>query len=404
MKKILAFSLTYYPTFVSGAEIAIKEITDRISPSDISFHLITARFDTSLPKTEAIGNVTVHRVGFGKKGMGAADSYSLRWYITKILFVPFAALQGMQLHLTHRFDGTWAMMSYMLFPIVLMRLCGVRIPYALTLQEGDTFEQTFRSAHILPFLPLLKIGFRKATVIQSISNFLSEWPLRFGSVSPRVVIPNGVNVELFSKQISDEEIARTREHIGKREGETWLIHTGRFAHKNALDDVVRALPHLPANVHTFFIGEGPEKENLMSLAQKLSVAERVHFHPYVPIEELPMYLQACDVFIRPSRSEGMGNSFIEAMATGVPVIATQEGGIADFLFDAKKNPEKQATGFAVARDNPSDISGAVQYILANPDEVRKTVDHAREVVRVNYDWDNLALEMQEKIFTRLFVN
>ena len=52
VKKILIFSLAYYPNFVGGAEVAIKEITDRLSPEEFEFHLVTLRFDSSLPKTE----------------------------------------------------------------------------------------------------------------------------------------------------------------------------------------------------------------------------------------------------------------------------------------------------------------------------------------------------------------
>ena len=55
-KRVLIFSLAYFPKHVGGAEVAIKEITDRISPQDIEFHMITLRFDSTLPKVEKIGN------------------------------------------------------------------------------------------------------------------------------------------------------------------------------------------------------------------------------------------------------------------------------------------------------------------------------------------------------------
>ena len=62
--KILIFSTAYYPKFVGGAEVAVKEITDRLSPNEYEFHLITLRLDKHLPKEEKIGNVFVYRVGF----------------------------------------------------------------------------------------------------------------------------------------------------------------------------------------------------------------------------------------------------------------------------------------------------------------------------------------------------
>ncbi|MDZ4226112.1 MAG: hypothetical protein U1C66_01320, partial [Patescibacteria group bacterium] len=98
MKKILIFSLAYYPRHVSGAEAAIKEITDRIS--DIEFHLITLRFEPADSKKEKIGNVLVYRVGGGS-------------YVGKIFFPLLAALKARSLHGMHHFDALWAMMTYM---------------------------------------------------------------------------------------------------------------------------------------------------------------------------------------------------------------------------------------------------------------------------------------------------
>jgi len=59
-KRILIFSLAYYPSFVSGAEAAIKEITDRIEPEDIEFHIVTLLFDKKAPRQEHLGNVYLH--------------------------------------------------------------------------------------------------------------------------------------------------------------------------------------------------------------------------------------------------------------------------------------------------------------------------------------------------------
>ena len=114
-KRILIFSLAYYPHYVSGAEAAIKEITDRVA-GDYEFHLITHLFDPKAARVETISAVTVHRVGFGSA------------YVSKILFVPLAALKARSLHKKHTFTGMWAMMTYMLMPLTLARFIGVKIP------------------------------------------------------------------------------------------------------------------------------------------------------------------------------------------------------------------------------------------------------------------------------------
>lgn len=122
---------------------------------------------------------------------------------------------------------------------------------------------------------------------------------------------------------------------------------------------------------------------------------------FIDHDQLPKYLSISDIFIRPSRSEGMGNSFIEAMAAGLPVIATQEGGIADFLFDEKRNPDQKTTGWAVDKDSSEQIARAVQNIIANPDKVVEVKKTAKALVIKKYDWDIIARDMQERVFARV---
>jgi glycosyltransferase involved in cell wall biosynthesis len=155
---------------------------------------------------------------------------------------------------------------------------------------------------------------------------------------------------------------------------------------------------LPFNIKFLSIGTGSDDIKLKSLAEELGVSSRVLFEAYKPQAELPAYLKACDIFIRPSRSEGMGNSFIEAFAAGLPVIATQEGGIADFLFDRKRNPQKAPTGFAVDVNAPEQIKDAVLAILSNPNETRTVIENAKQVALTGYDWSLIADSMRKKVF------
>lgn len=387
-KKILIFSLAYFPKHVGGAEIAIKEITDRIPPSDFEFHLITLRFEKDAPREEKIGAVTVHRVGGGSS------------YFSKIMYVPLAALKALSMNRIHKFDGLWAMMSYMLFPIMIMRSLGLRTPYALSLQEGDPFEHVFNRPHVAFLSPILKAGFRNASVIQAISTFLGTWAHTAGFRGSVEIIPNGADLTVLesSTQSSVDEV---KDMLGKKMGDVFLITTSRLVHKNAVDNVLKALPLLAENVHFLILGIGSDEEKLRHEAKRLGVEARVKFLGFIEQSEIPKYLKASDIFIRPSRSEGMGNSFIEAMAAGLPVIATQEGGIADFLFDEKKNPDKPITGFAVTKDSPQEISEAVKNIMSHPEKVRAVVRTSQAMVREKYDWDLIARTIQQRVFERL---
>ena len=387
MRKVLIFSLAYYP-HVGGAEVALKEITDRITDSE--FHIVTMRFSAAEAREEKIGNVSVHRIGNSSSRLN------------KYLFQFSAARKASALHRRYRFDGIWAMMAHSAgVPAALFKMFHPQVPYVLTLQEGDPPEYIERLAW--PVWPLFSRAFTSANAVVAESTFLGRWARRRGFMGPLEVIPNGMDAERFARTPSESELEAIRRHIGKKEGETWLIHTGRLVHKNALDIVIRALPLLPEHIHLFMIGDGPDKNALTKLAGALGVSARVHFHPYVPLEDIPNYLKACDIFIRPSRSEGMGNSFIEAMAAELPVVATQEGGIADFLFDAKRNPDKETTGWAVDKDSPEQIAEAVNDILAHPEQVAHVKAVAKKLVFGKYNWDLVAGAMRA-LFDRVLGN
>ena len=397
---MLIFSLAYFPNHVGGAEVAVKEITDRID--DIEFHLITLHFDSTLPHESREGNVQVHRIGFGAPHAEVAKTFTFRFYLSKIFFIPLAAMKAYKLHRAHAFDGAWAMMSYMQFPLALLRLLGMRIPYVLTIQEGDPFEHVFKRWHVALFRPLLTYGFKHATVITTISTFLAGWARTIGFKGPVEVVPNAVDTTRFSEEVSERSVDLIRDRLEKKMGEVFLITTSRLVHKNAVDDVIRALPRMPENVKFIVLGTGPDEEKLRMLAKKEGVTRRVVFVGHVSHEELPLYLHASDIFIRASRSEGMGNSFVEAMAAGVPVIATQEGGLSDFIFDEKRNPDKPITAWAVDKDSPEQIAGAVRAIMANPEKVRAVVATARALVVRAYDWSLIAQTMREKAFALLW--
>lgn len=390
MKKILIFSLAYYPSFVSGAEAAIKEITDRIDPSDIEFHIITLLFDRTAPREELIGRAQVHRVGFG----GA--------YLSKILFVPLAALKARSLNRQHHFNALWAMMTYMLLPVVLSRIVGIRAPHILTLQDGDPYEKVFKRWFIRPIAPLLDYGFRTAFIIQAISTYLAGWPLRRGYKGPIELIYNGANPRDLKESVLAEEIEETKRKFGKRPGDVWLVNTARLVYQKANDDTIRALSLLPENVKFIIVGSGPDEETLKSLAKEIGVSDRVIFAGQVDRSEVTKYRKSSDIFVGPSRSEGLGNAFLSAMASRLPVVATQEGGLADFLFDAKRNPGRLTTGWVVDKDNPKQIAEAVSDILKHPEKVKQVVETARAMVFERYDWDKIAKEMRDRVFGYVF--
>ncbi len=384
-KKILIFSLAYKP-FWGGAEIAIKEITDRIS--GIEFEMVTKKFDRSLPDEEIIGNINVYRINSPK------------------LFFPFiACFKAWRLNRKRKYDGTWAMMANRAgFAAMFFKLLHPEVSYFLTLQEGDPFEYPKQRAGVLWFFIgwLFKYIFRCADYIQAISNYLAGWARDMKATCPIEVVPNAVNTAHFSQEFSNEEIKEVQKKLGKKEGDVFIVTTSRLVEKNAIDDVIKAMKFLDKNIKFIIFGTGPDEELLKNLAKKEGVEDRVYFRGYIDHKDMPLYLKACDIFTRPSRSEGFGNSFIEAMTAEIPVVTTQEGGIADFLFDEKRNPDKPTTGWAVDKNSPNQIAEAIKDIVGRPEKTEKVLASAKKMAFEKYDWNIIAGDMQEKVFSRLF--
>ncbi len=387
-KKILIFSLAYYPHYVSGAEAAIKEITDRVEEDEYDFHLVTHLFERNATRKEKIGNVTVYRVGFGGGRL------------SKILFVPLAALKARELHKKLSFNSMWAMMTYMLMPLTLARLIGVKIPYVLTLQDGDSYKKVFERTFIKPFLPLIDKGFKEATVVQVISEYLGTWPVKRGYQGEVVMIRNGANPKNF-EQLPREELEEVKNRIGKKDTDVYLFIAARLEYQKGIDAIVRALALLPENIKFLIAGGGSEEAMLKNLAAEIGVQDRVTFLGSLDRDDVPKYRNTVvsDIFVHPSRSEGLGNSVLSAMAGRLPVIASQVGGLADFIFDERS--DKPATAWAVEPDDPEQIAAAVRDIMAHPEKVTERTQNARTMVEREYQWDQIAKDMKEKVFSSL---
>ncbi|MEK7628453.1 MAG: glycosyltransferase [Patescibacteria group bacterium] len=399
MKKVLIFSLAYFPKHVGGAEVAIKEITERMP--DIEFHMVTNRFDATLPKEEKIGNIIVHRIGIVTHNPSMADLKKWPLNFNKPLYQFLAAWKAIRLHRKYHFDAMWAMMAHSTgVPAAIFKMVHPEVGYVLNLQEGDPVD--YIEAKMRPVWPLFTRAFTMADIIQPLSTFLAKWARARNFSGPIEIIPNAVAAQHFMQAYSAEELSGARAKLGKTENDVFLVTTSRLVTKNAVDDVIQAIALLPERVHFVIYGTGPDEDMLRTLAKEKKVEHRIHFEGQIGHTEMPLLLKACDIFIRPSRSEGFGASFMEAMAAEMPVIATHEGGISDFLFDERRNPDKPTTGWAVDKDSPKQIADAVRDITARPEKVREVVKNAKDMVLAKYDWDIIARDMKKKVFDHLF--
>lgn len=380
-KRILIFSLSYYPNFVGGAEVAIKEITDRLG-DDFKFDMVTLRFDKTLPKVEKINNVTVYRVGMTSGSHVRPSSLNLIHKANKYLFPLFGFFKAHELQETKVYDVIWSMMaSYNSFAALFFKKMFPAVKFLLTLQEGDPISYIKRRA--LPVWYLFKKIFTKADAIQAISHYLSHFALHMGARCPVVVVPNGVSVDRFNKEYTKAELDAARARLGKGESDIMLITTSRLVIKNGISQLIEALVHLPLNVKLAILGIGPLEKTLKTQARMLEVDDRIVWLGHVSHDEMPKYLKVADIFVRTPISEGFGNSYVEAMACGIPCIATPVGGILDFI-------RERETGLYADVGSPESVVDAVMELVRNPDLVSKIKRQSFEMVKEKYDWDIVA--------------
>lgn len=379
MKKILIFSLVYYPRTIGGAEVAVKEITDRISPQEIEFDMITLR--KQAPAYERIGNVNVYRVGM--PWFGSSSKSSSIFPLSKILYIPLAGLKAISLHRNKSYDLLWPIMaSYAGFAALIFKKFIPKVPMLLTIQEGDNFDRRSGIFH----RAFTRI-FRAADHIQAISNFLAEWSRQMGATCQIDVVPNGVDTTVFSTEISDGEARALKEKLGRKDGDVLLVTTSRLVPKNGVADIIASLEYLPKEVKLLIIGSGQLESNLKSQVSNLKLEDRVIFLGFLTHTEMAKYVQISDIFIRPSLSEGLGNSFLEAMAAGVPVIATPVGGIPDFLVEGE-------TGLFCEVNNPRSIAQKVEKLIKDRESRDYMVRNAKSMVMEKYQWGGIAEKMK----------
>ncbi len=364
-KRVLIFSIAYYP-LVGGAEVAVKEITSRLN--DVEFDMVTLRFSKDHKSFEKVGNVNVYRVGGPKH-----------------LFPLTALIKSLILNRKRKYTHVWSIMAnWAGFVGLFFKIFNKKVKFILTLQEGDSLSSIKRKVFLV--YPIFKKIFSKADTIQAISNYLADWARDMGYEGGVEVIPNGVDINKFSGETAEME-----ENV-------ILITTSRLVPKNGISDIIESLRFLPERVKLKIIGSGPLLRKLNKQVGRNKLESRVKFLGQMDHLEMISHLRASHIFVRPSLSEGMGNSFIEAMAVGLPIIATPVGGIPDFLSDPDKSPHRAPTGLFVPINDPKALANKIDRLIKS-DRLRETlITNGKRLAKEKYDWNLIADQMKGKVF------
>ena len=227
-------------------------------------------------------------------------------------------------------------------------------------------------------------GCHEATAVIAVSHFLAEEMRRLYQVADgRInVVPNGVNYRAYDGFIDPGEV---KARYGIAPMAPTVLAIGRMTAQKGLDMLVEAAPMVLASypeVRFVIVGEGPEKNHVVHLAQQAGAARAIVFAGSLPHPECVDLTRACDIVAVPSRNEPFGIVVLEAWAAGKPVVATVAGGPREFVWDG-------VNGLLVDA-NPRGLAYGIGTLLAHHDRCRELGANGRRAVEDMFHWDNVA--------------
>ena len=206
---------------------------------------------------------------------------------------------------------------------------------------------------------------------------------------PRQVtlVVNGIEMNYFLQSVPDEKVVRFKEQVGLR-GEPIIGAIARLSPVKGLDDLLKAIPTLLKDfpkLQVVLVGDGPSREQLNRLAYALGIQEHVIISH--PMEDTRIPLAAMQVFTSPALEEGFGLSIVEAMAAGVPVVASNVGGPAKIIEHGK-------SGLLVPPRNSQALAEALKVFLSQPATRARVIEAGREWARELFDMKRVVSEVE----------
>ncbi len=205
-----------------------------------------------------------------------------------------------------------------------------------------------------------------------------------------LVLPNGVDLEKFkgfSKEIVHDKLKIPIE-------EKVILFVGELKKVKGLEYLIEAFKKINqrfVNSKLLLVGGGLEKENLENIVKKNNLQNKIIFVGRIANQEVCEYMIGSDVFVLPSLSEGFPLVILEAMASGLPIVATKVRGLSEILKDNKN-------GFLVDPKNSEDLFQRILILLEN-DQLRKEISNLNKNQAKEYSWEKITKEI-EKIYLK----
>ena len=310
-------------------------------------------------------NITLYKMGLHKKSLHHWRKIEVMEWLFKTRGRLKKLLLENNYDLAHAFFG---------FPTGWLSYCQRNnLPYMISLRGSDVPGANPRLGLEYKLLAgVFRKIWKNASSLVANSSGLAQRAKQFAPSLNYEVIPNGIDTDRFTPSQNRPDLKPLK-----------LITVGRLSQVKRLDLAIQAI-HRARNfgldVEFTIVGNGNLTEELKKLAEKLEIADSVHFTGWLEPSEIPQCYQNHHAFILTSISEGMNNAMLEAMASGLPIITTACEGTQELVND---------NGIIVSKPTPENIAKAITEIGNDPTRYGRMADFSRKTAK-EFCWADTA--------------
>ena len=371
-----------FPPIGGGGGWVSYFLGKHLATSGHQVHLITSRFE-NLPKHEVIENITVHRVPVLRKRKDVCAIHEMMTYAISSTIYGFHVANQFQPDVVQVFFGIPSGgCAYLLEKTN-------NIPYVVFLGGRDVPRPNpdppyYRWLYLV-LSPIIQSIWRSATAVIACSNGLRELAYQTDQSIKIDVIPDGLDLHRFFS------IERNPCSTPVK-----ILTVGRLIPRKGFQFLIQALPDVCKQTNADFriqiVGDGPYRSELVTLAENLNVSDKIDFLGSIDYANLPQKYHEADIFTLCSLAEGMPLVVLEAMGTGLPIIASQVQGITDLV----------KIGINGELFDPGNVNQLVKHLVRLIDDGKRRVKMGKKSTELaqGYGWENIAqsyLELYKKV-------
>jgi glycosyltransferase involved in cell wall biosynthesis len=340
--------------------------------------LVVSIHSPGAKRHESLAGVEVHRPMYLPEKLETLQKedggITVAWQkhpLTRLAIIPFILAQAIAiLRFSKDCDIIHANWSLSAFSTWLSKPFH-RKPYVVTVHGSDIFK----GSSIPVVSTLTRICLNSAHHIIAVSSALQQALITLGVDLEKItVISNGVNLDTF--------------HPSNDPPGDNILFVGNLAESKGIEYLIKAMPGILQRLPGYrltIIGDGPKRQDLEHLARSLEIQASIDFLGSLPQPVVGEWMRKSKIFVLPSLNEGFGIVLLEALASGLPVVGTEVGGIKDIIL-----PE---VGALVPPANPERLASAILNILADEDRYKSIRSFAVQYVTARYTWKSKVQEI-----------